>query len=259
MTSPSPATLSWADVAQADDPGRIWMSITRLKTARSAVRSRPCPLQTHAASGMVNAARIRFRASASGRPAAALGLGREPRTRPGWFWQYYRFAPRCRGRSGGAGHAEPDDADVLRRLRHGDLLQQDGLVAVRRDPAAVLLGPGQPHVAGLPEPAGSRPCPAPPPSAGAAGRRRDPTPAAGCRAASRAARRGTRPRRACRGSPSAPPGLQGGDLRDPRRKLLLCGRTTYAGPLIVAPYRSRCPIVWANLVSLTAAVGWRPR
>ena len=35
------ALLSSADPAQVDDPGRIWMRSTRLKTARSAVRS--CP------------------------------------------------------------------------------------------------------------------------------------------------------------------------------------------------------------------------
>jgi hypothetical protein len=38
-----PALLIRADTAQANDPERIWMSVTRLKTARSAVRSRPCP------------------------------------------------------------------------------------------------------------------------------------------------------------------------------------------------------------------------
>jgi hypothetical protein len=34
MTSPPPALLSRADMAQTDDPERIWMSITRLKTGR---------------------------------------------------------------------------------------------------------------------------------------------------------------------------------------------------------------------------------
>jgi hypothetical protein len=48
-----------------------------------------------------------------------------------------------------AGHAEPDHAHVLRRLRPGELLEHDRLVAVRCAAAAVLLGPGQAGVARL--------------------------------------------------------------------------------------------------------------
>jgi len=41
--SPPACLLSRTDAPQADDPGRTRMRPTRLKTARSAVRSRPCP------------------------------------------------------------------------------------------------------------------------------------------------------------------------------------------------------------------------
>jgi hypothetical protein len=40
MTRSAFTMLSSADPAQTDEPGRIWMSRTRLKTARSAIRSR---------------------------------------------------------------------------------------------------------------------------------------------------------------------------------------------------------------------------
>jgi hypothetical protein len=42
-TKSASTLLSRADAAQADHPGRTRMSLIRLKTARSAVRSRPCP------------------------------------------------------------------------------------------------------------------------------------------------------------------------------------------------------------------------
>src|SRR5207248_11766957 len=47
------------------------------------------------------------------------------------------------------GHTEPDDADVGGSLRARHLLVEDGLEAVRGARAAVLLGPGQPGIAGL--------------------------------------------------------------------------------------------------------------
>ena len=50
-----------------------------------------------------------------------------------------------------AGHADADDADVRRRLGARELLEEDRLVRVRRAAAAVLLGPGEPDVAGVVE------------------------------------------------------------------------------------------------------------
>jgi hypothetical protein len=43
MTTSASSLLSSADMTYANDRGPIQMSLTRLKTARSAVRSRPCP------------------------------------------------------------------------------------------------------------------------------------------------------------------------------------------------------------------------
>jgi hypothetical protein len=43
MTNVASTLLSREDATKTHDPGRIWMGGTRLKTARSAVRSRPCP------------------------------------------------------------------------------------------------------------------------------------------------------------------------------------------------------------------------
>ena len=43
MTTSASSLLSSADMTYADDRGPIQMSLTRLKTTRSAVRSRPCP------------------------------------------------------------------------------------------------------------------------------------------------------------------------------------------------------------------------
>jgi hypothetical protein len=40
MTRVHLTLLIRGNVTQADDPGRIWMGLTRLKTARSAVQSR---------------------------------------------------------------------------------------------------------------------------------------------------------------------------------------------------------------------------
>ena len=45
------------------------------------------------------------------------------------------------------GHPEADHAHVARRLRTGELLEHDRLMAVRSALAPVLLGPGQPGVA----------------------------------------------------------------------------------------------------------------
>jgi hypothetical protein len=47
------------------------------------------------------------------------------------------------------GHPEPDHAHVRRRLGARELLEHDRLVAVGRALAAVLLGPGQPGIAGV--------------------------------------------------------------------------------------------------------------
>src|SRR5581483_603780 len=49
------------------------------------------------------------------------------------------------------GHAEPDHADVRRRMGARHLLVEDRLEAVRRARAAVFLRPGQPGVASLVE------------------------------------------------------------------------------------------------------------
>ena len=46
-----------------------------------------------------------------------------------------------------ARHAEPDHPDVRRRLGARELFEEDGLVAVRRTRAAVLLRPGETGVA----------------------------------------------------------------------------------------------------------------
>src|SRR5204863_5561523 len=48
-----------------------------------------------------------------------------------------------------AGHPEADHADVLRRLRAGELLEHDRLVAVRSALAAVILRPREPDEAGV--------------------------------------------------------------------------------------------------------------
>jgi hypothetical protein len=46
MTRSASTVLSRSDATQAYDPGRCRIAGTRLKTARSAVRSRPCPPET---------------------------------------------------------------------------------------------------------------------------------------------------------------------------------------------------------------------
>ena len=102
------------------------------------------------------------------------------------------------------GHAEPDHAEVLRRLRARRLLEEDRLVAVRLAAAAVLLRPREPDVARLVERAA--------PVADRVvreARRATPVPAqlrpAGSPRARRATRCGTAPRRACREGPRGDP------------------------------------------------------
>ena len=67
--------LSRVDGAQAHDLGRIWMNPTRLKTARSAVRSRPCPPGSFWPPAVDDAQHLRSQGEG---PAAlgCLGLGR---------------------------------------------------------------------------------------------------------------------------------------------------------------------------------------
>ena len=75
-TSPPAPLLIRADATQANHTGRIWMRRIRLKTARSAVRSRPCPPHRSSSTGLAHLASrgpvLQVEASLSRRPPSWL-------------------------------------------------------------------------------------------------------------------------------------------------------------------------------------------
>ena len=99
-----------------------------------------------------------------------------------------------------AGHAQADDPEVARGVRAGRLLQVDALEGGRQSQPAVLRRPGDAGVAR----GGQLRRPVPPEVEVLQARRTAgarPSRPAGSRPATRAARRGRRPPRGCRGSP----------------------------------------------------------
>jgi hypothetical protein len=81
MTNSAFSLLSREKVAQADHPGRIWMSLTRLKTARSAVRSQPLPIGNVQLNG-VRAETLPLDASRVGASLGRVRLASEAKESP---------------------------------------------------------------------------------------------------------------------------------------------------------------------------------